>query len=336
MHVVVTGATGNVGTALLAELAGDPLIQRITGVARRPPRLVLPRTWWISADVGRDDLTEVVRGADAVVHLAWAIQPSRRPAALWRTNVIGSARVAGAAAAAGVRSLIHASSVGVYSPGPKDRAVDEDWPREGTPSSLYARHKAEVEHLLDDIELQAPTMRIVRMRPGLTFSRGAATGVRRLFIGSLVPRALLRPRRIPLVPDLDGLRVQALHSSDVARAYRRVLHCDAAGAFNLAADPVLDPRALAHALGARRVRVAAPLARAVVALSWRARLQPTHAGWLDLARAVPLVDSSRARRELDWVPEVSSTEALLELLSGMSDGAGRATPPLAPATRRWV
>jgi UDP-glucose 4-epimerase len=332
MHVVVTGATGNVGTALLAELAGDPLVERVTGVARRPPRLVLPRTWWVSADVGRDDLTDVMRGADAVVHLAWAIQPSHRPASLWRTNVIGSARVAGAAAAAGVRSLIHASSVGVYSPGPKDRAVGEDWPREGTPSSVYARHKAEVEHLLDDIERQAPDMRVVRMRPGLTFSRGAASGIRRLFLGSLIPGTLLRPRWIPLVPDLAGLRVQALHSSDVARAYRHALHSDADGAFNLAADPVLDPEILADALGARRVPLAAPLARAVVALTWRARLQPTSAGWLDLARSVPLIDSARARRELRWSPRMSSTDALLELLHGMSDGAGRPTPPLAPAS----
>ena len=106
---------------------------------------------WVSADVAADDLSGAMRGADAVIHLAWAIQPSRDPDRLWRTNVVGSSRVVAAARAAGVGTLVHASSVGVYSRGPKDRAVDESWPREGVPTSFYGRHKAEVEHRLDAV-----------------------------------------------------------------------------------------------------------------------------------------------------------------------------------------
>jgi UDP-glucose 4-epimerase len=331
VRIVVTGATGNLGTALLARLTGDPEISSVVGVMRRPPATRPPRTTWHRADVGRDDLAGAMHGADAVVHLAWAIQPSRRASELWRTNVVGTHRVITAAEEAGVATFVHGSSVGVYSRGPKDRAVDEGWPREGVPSSFYSRHKAEAERLVDALEERSPAMRVVRMRPGLVFSRAAATGVRRLFLGALVPRALLAPRRIPAVPDMPGLRFQAVHSLDVADAYHRALGADARGAFNVAADPVLDPGVLASALGARPVRVPVALARATVGLTWRARAQPTPPGWLDLGLGVPLMDCSRARAELGWAPRTASTDALLELLTGMAEGAGAPTPPLAPA-----
>lgn len=334
MRVVVTGATGNVGTALLARLAADPSIAEIVGVSRRPPAgIELPRTRFVRADVGRDPLEGILRRADAVVHLAWQIQPSRAPRELWRTNVEGTSRVIAAALATGVATLVHASSVGVYSPGPTRRAVDESWPHDGMPSSFYARHKAEAEARLDALEAAGADIRVVRMRPGLILSRRAASGVRRLFLGRLVPRAALAPGRIPVVPDIPGLRLQALHSDDAAAAYHRALVTDAAGAFNVAAEPVLDPSTIAQALGARAVAVPAGLARGIVWASWRAGLQPTPPGWLDLALGVPVMDCSRARRELGWEPRLRSTDALVELLAGMADGAGAPTPPLAPARR---
>src|SRR4051812_13626162 len=127
MRIVVVGASGNVGTSVLRALAADDGVDSIVGVARRLPRLPAPKTEWKLADISRDDLLPVFRGADAVIHLAWLIQPSRDEATLRATNVEGSRRVFEAVAAAGVPSLVYASSVGAYSPGPKDRAVGEDW-----------------------------------------------------------------------------------------------------------------------------------------------------------------------------------------------------------------
>ena len=328
--MVITGATGNVGTALVRALAHDERVHEVVGVARRLPQARPPGTTWRALDVARDDLAPVFEGADVVVHLAWEIQPAHDPGRLWRSNVVGSRRVFAAAAAAGAGALVHASSVGVYSPGPKDRAVDERWPREGTPTSRYARHKAEVERALDDLERDGAPMRVVRMRPGLCFSREAASGVRELFVGSLVPAALLRPGRIRVVPDIAGLRFQAVHSDDVAEAYRLAVTRDVSGAFNVAAEPVLDPGILAEALEARRVRVSARLARMALDVSWQMRLQPTGPGWLDMALAVPIVDVTRARRTLGWAPARTSARALAELLEGMADRAGAPTPPLHP------
>jgi UDP-glucose 4-epimerase len=332
MRIVITGATGNVGTSVLDALGRDPAVDSIVGVARRRPELTLPKTSWRTADVAVDDLEPIFEGADCVIHLAWLIQPGRDLDTLRAVNVEGSARVFRAVAAAGVGSLVYASSVGAYSPGPKDRRVDESWPTEGIPSAYYARQKAEVERRLDLFELEAPEVRVVRLRPALIFKRGAASEIRRLFVGPLLPSPLVRASLIPLVPDVDRLVFQAVHSSDVGEAYRLAATGDARGPFNIAAEPVLDPRRLGSVLGAKAVPFRAGALRALADASWRLRLQPTEPGWIDMARAVPVMDTGRARRELGWEPTRGADEALLELLDGIRDGAELPTPPLARAT----
>ena len=331
MRIVVTGATGNVGTSVVAALAADARVSEIVGIARRLPALRSPRTTWVQADVVSSPLTALFRGADAVIHLAWLIQPSRDEAKLHAVNVDGTRRVFEAAAEAGAGALVYASSVGAYSPGPDDRAVDESWPTGGTPTSFYSRHKAATERALDEVEAADPGLRVVRLRPALIFKREAASGIRRLFAGPLLPSPLVRPGLLPLLPLPAGLRVQGVHAADVGEAYRLAATDERArGAYNVAADPVLDGRTLARALGARPVRVPVRAVRAAADLSWRLRLQPTPPGWLDMGMAVPVMDSGRIRRELGWAPRHSADGALLELLAGMRESAGAPTPPLDP------
>jgi UDP-glucose 4-epimerase len=338
MRVVVVGASGNVGTSLLEALAADDAVETVLALARRRPRAEFAKTDWAETDIESDDLESRFRGADAVVHLAWRIQPSHDLPALRRTNVDGSERVFHAVVAAGVPALVYASSVGVYSPGPKDRHVDESWSRQGVATSFYGRHKAEVERLLDRFEKEHPAVRVVRIRPALIFKREAASGVRRLFLGPLLPSLLVRRALIQLLPDVPGLRFQAVHSRDVGDAYRRAVVSDVRGPFNLAADPVLDGPTLARIFDARAVRVPADLLRGAAGLSWRLRLQPTPAGWVDLGLAVPLLDVGRAASELGWHPRLGADEALLELAEGIRTGAGLDTPPLSPhpgGLARW-
>jgi nucleoside-diphosphate-sugar epimerase len=331
MKVVVTGATGNVGTAVVRALLRDERVERVVGIARREPGWSPPRTEWARADVARDDLRPLLRGADAVIHLAWLIQPSRDGAELERVNVQGSRRVFEAAAESGAGALVHASSIGAYSAGPKDRAVDESWPREGTATSFYARHKAAAERALDAVEAAAPELRVVRLRPGLIFQREAGPEIRRLFAGPLLPARLVRPELIPLLPLPARMVLQCVHADDVGEAYRlAALEPHARGAYNIAADPVLDHAALARFFGARVVRIPAGPLRALAGLTWKAHLQPTPPGWLDMGLAVPVMDTRRAREELGWIPRHSATDALSELLAGMREPAGADTPPLRP------
>jgi nucleoside-diphosphate-sugar epimerase len=332
VRVVVTGASGNVGTSVLRALATDPDVESVVGIARRLPALSFAKTRWQAADVARTPLEPLFDGADAVVHLAWLIQPSRDEATLYETNVSGSARVFEAAARCGVPSLVYASSVGAYSAGPKDRRVDERWPTDGIQSSFYSRHKAEVEHMLDRFEGENPDTRVVRLRPGLIFKREAASGIRRLFAGPFLPGWLIRRALIPAVPSTERLHFQAVHSLDVGEAYRLAVTRPVRGAFNIAAEPSLDSRELSRVLHARPVPVPPSVLRTAAAVSWRLRLQPTPPGWVDLALGVPLMDTTRARTELGWEPTVSAAAALVELLDGLRDRAGIDTPPLSPRT----
>ncbi len=331
MRVVVTGATGNVGVAVLRALARDDAVGSVVGIARRLPLGAFAKTEFVAADVARDELEPHFAGADCVVHLAWLIQPSHDRDLTRTVNVEGSRRVFETAVAAGVPSLVYASSVGAYSPGPAEDRVDESWPTGGIQTSFYSRDKAEVESILDGFDEQ---LRVVRLRPSLIFQHAMGTEVKRLFTGRLVPHRLVVPGRIPVVPDLPGLRFQATHADDVAEAYRLAIGSDVRGAFNIAAEPVLDAAALAALFHARRIRVPVQLARAGLALSWRARLQPTPEGWLDMGMQVPLLDTTRARTELGWAATRSAGETLLELMYGFHAGAGAPTPPLEPASGR--
>src|SRR5215204_5041399 len=332
MRVVVVGATGNVGTSLLGALRDEERVESVLGVARRRPELSVPKVEWATADVVSDDLVPLFRGADAVVHLGWQIQPSRDQGQLERVNVDGSARVFRAVAEADVPSLVYASSVGAYSPGPKERRVDESWPVDGVASSFYSRHKAAVEKVLDRFEEERPQVRVVRMRPGLIFKREAASGIRRLFAGPFLPSPLLHPKLLRVMPDLPRLRFQAVHSLDVGDAYRLAVVSDERDAFNIAAEPVLDPATLARIFDARTLKVPSGVARVAVDAAYRLRLQPTPPGWLDLALAVPLLDSSRARKRLGWQPRYGADQALLELIDGLRKREGIETPPLASDT----
>ncbi|MEV7690711.1 SDR family oxidoreductase [Streptomyces bungoensis] len=330
-RVVVTGATGNVGTSVVRLLAEDPGIKSVRGLARRTPGWHPPKTEWAAVDLGSEtaNLAELFEGADAVVHLAWAFQPTHDPATTWGTNVLGSIRVFEAVAAARVPVLVHASSVGAYSPGPKDHAVDESWPTHGWPDAAYCREKAYLERTLDVFERDHPEVRVVRMRPAFLFKWESASEQRRIFGGRFLPGPLARPELLPFLPDVPGLRVQALHTDDAAEAYRLAVHSDSArGAFNLAADPPVDAALLGEMLGARTVRLPRTAARSAIAAAWGLRLLPASPHLFDAVLRVPLMDCTRAHTELGWRPRRTADDVIREFLDGLQKGGGAETEPL--------
>ena len=329
----MVGATGNVGTAVMEALSADPAVESLVGLSRRGAGVDVGKVEWRAADVTGDDLGRHFTGADAVVHLAWLIQPSRNETVTWRTNVEGTSRVLAAAAAASVPAVVIASSVGAYSPGPKDRPVDESWPTHGVATSSYSRQKAYVERLAA-FESEHDDVRVVRLRPALVLERRAATEIRRYFLGPFVPDALLNPAHLPLFPDVPGLTMQFVHAADLAQAFRAAVTLPVRGAFNVAAEPALDTAGMAAALHARTVPLPAAAARALAAVTWRLRLQPTDPGWLDLGLRSPIMDTGRARRDLGWSPVHSAAAALVELLSGAGSGTGEQTAPLRPDSPR--
>jgi hypothetical protein len=109
---------------------------------------------------------------------------------------------------------------------------------------------------------------------------------------------------------------------------------DARGAFNLAADPVLDADRLADILGSRAITGPASMARAALATLWHLHVVPAEPALLDLVLAVPELDVTRARQVLGWAPTTSSVDALRETLIGLRSNEGGPSAPLAPDSAR--
>jgi nucleoside-diphosphate-sugar epimerase len=162
----------------------------------------------------------------------------------------------------------------------------------------------------------------------LTFQRAAASQIARYFIGPLAPLSLLRLGRLPAVPGARQLRLQAVHADDVADAYARAVLSDVRGAFNIAAEPVLDADRVAARFGGRAVPTPPALLRAAAGLTWHARLQPVEPGWIELAATAPVMSTRRAESELGWSPRTGAMDALVELLDGMAHREGTDAPAL--------
>ncbi len=350
--MLITGASGNVGTALRRRIAGADV--EVGGVARRPPGAGAPApagTTWHAVDLGRGDaatrLRPLLDGVDVVVHCAWRIQPSHDQAAMRAVNLGGTAAVL--EAMAGARTidgrplhLVHLSSVGTYAAGPTDgrgskTEVDESWPATGLGTSLYSRQKAEVERMLDAAEARAGSPTITRVRPGLVLQGDAGPEIARYFLGPLVPVGPLlrgvRAAHLPALPLPRELQVPVVHADDLADALWRSARERLVGGLNVAADGGLDADDLARAFGARRTSgLPLTVMKAAAAITWRLHLQPTDPGWVDLAARTPLLSTARARVELGWSPRVGAADALEQLLDGMVAGDGAATPALRERT----
>ncbi|UQB91197.1 MULTISPECIES: NAD-dependent epimerase/dehydratase family protein [Mycobacterium] len=332
-RIVITGASGNVGTALLRRLTADDSDYEIVGISRRRPPSddVYRSAHWHELDLADPgvelELLKVFRGAACVVHLAWGFQPTRNRRYLDAVGVNGSAAVLSAAHNAKVPHLLHMSSVGTYAAGRYGQKVDETFSTAGIPSSAYSRAKSAVEHMLDGYEGHNPDgVGITRMRPGFILQRDAALGLRRYTLPAYVdPRWV---RWLPLLPLDRSLSVSIVHADDVADACVKAIERRALGPFNLAAEPPVGRDDIAKALRARPIHVPSPLLGLLVAASWRARLQPLDRGWLDMAFSLPLLGTDRARNVLGWSPRWSSEAALADLVDGFLHTWGTQSPVL--------
>ncbi|MCE0766324.1 NAD-dependent epimerase/dehydratase family protein [Pseudonocardia kujensis] len=341
--VVVVGASGTVGSGLLDALAARPEVT-VRAVCRHPPADTAEsgRLAWhpldLLADDAADRLAAILRGADAVVHLAWAIQPVGDASTPRSIDLEGTATVLDAAGRAGVGHVVFLSSQAVYGPHPPgepDRPVDESWPVRAHRGSRYSRDKVAAETMLDDFARDHPAVAVTRVRAALVVRSDAAGRMRRLFLGPAVPTVLLRALRagrLPVLPLPAGLVLQLVHADDLGRAVAAVLDRRTAGAVNVAAD-ALGSRQLAAVAGARPLPVPRLLVRAALGLLNRLHVLGATTGWFDLAVDTPVMDTGRARRELGWSPAVDTAHAARILLDALADTDpdGRSRPVSAPA-----
>ena len=328
--VAITGATGIFGRALAARLEGDPAVDRVVGVARRPfdPQAHgFSKMEFRAGDVGKpEQLDAAFAGCDVVVHLAFTVlDRGMHPEQVRLINVEGSANVFAAAERAGASRLVYASSIAAYGAWPDNPVpIREDYPTRGNPGFYYAEHKSEVEGILDDFERAHPAIQVVRIRPCVVvgpnsvdlFRGPLPTPMVGMFLSRLLPTALPDPGLAPL---------QFVHEDDVADVFAlAITKPGVSGAFNLAGGGVMEAADLARAIGAVRVPIPQGLARRLVDIAYRARISPTGSAWIDMAAYPVVVDTTRAREELGWVPRYDTRTALDDMLNQF-----RAARPLA-------
>ncbi|MDR7276852.1 NAD-dependent epimerase/dehydratase family protein [Catenuloplanes atrovinosus] len=314
MRVVVTGASGNIGSAVVAWLTARPEVRDVVGIARRVPPDDPHGIGWRAVDVGAPGaagaLAEAFTGADAVVHLAWHIVAGHDRPAQERTNLAGSANVLTAVARARVPHLVHLSSAAVYSRADPGVRVTEDWPRRGVPGSTYSQDKVAVEDLLDRLGADLPELRVARIRPLAVIQPAAAADLARLALGNSAPLAH-RIGRLPLLPLPAQTVTQVSAAQDVADVVGRALLARATGAFNVTDEPAMSAAVLARLMGGRHVPISRPLLRRLLGVTWRLRLHPLDPSWADLLIDSPLLDCTRARTELGWHPHHDGRLTLL-------------------------
>lgn len=320
LTVAVTGPTGTFGFGLIPVLQGDDRVRRIVGIARRafdPVAYGWTKMEYRRGDVRDPDaLRDAFSHADVVVHLAFLVTGAASGAAIRSVNLDGTLNAFRAAAAAGVRRFVYASSVAAYGFHPDNPVgMTEEWPVRPSARLFYARQKAELEQLLRAEAALAGGPALYLLRPPIVLGPHAI-GAKDLLPAPLAPlsRALTgRAGRLPLpVPVLvPALPFQVVHEEDLGQAFGRcVVAAGPPGAYNIAADGILTAADVARELGLVPLPLPAGpaqlAARAVAALPFL----PPAAQWVEAASHPVIVDTTRAREELGWSPRFTALEAL--------------------------
>jgi UDP-glucose 4-epimerase len=325
LTVAVTGPTGDIGKPVLRKLEEAREIKRIIGMARRPfdpASLGLSRTEYRQGDVTRrEDVDALVDGADVVVHLAFMIIAGSAQSR--EVNLTGSRNVFEAAAEAGAKRLVYASSVAAYGfHSDNPQPLTEDVPPRGTDAHPYSAMKAEVEGLLASVLEGAKTDAYI-FRPCIVAGPEALTLIDMIpyvQIGERLPRAVRDlfdsvPVLKPVLPD-PGVPFQLVHHDDVALAVRSaVLGRGKAGIYNLAGPGEIRMRDLAAALGYYSVPVPDLAVDAMSEVVARLPWVPDEARWVEAVRVPVLMDTAKARSELRWRPQYDALETLQETVA---------------------
>jgi nucleoside-diphosphate-sugar epimerase len=324
LTVAVTGPTGTFGNGLVPLLQADDRVQRIVGIARRP--FDPAERGWTKMEYRRGDvrdpsaLREAFAGADVVVHLAFLITGNASRETTREINVDGTLNVFRAAAAAGARRFVYASSVAAYGwHADNPERIPEDWPVRPAARLFYAREKAELERLLDAESATTPGLALYLLRPPIVLGPNAI-GAKDVLPGPLAPigrRLFGRPRRLPVpVPVVTPeLRLQFVHEEDVGRALQLcVVAAGPPGAYNIAGDGVLTAADVAREFGALPIPVPAAPAQLAARAVARLPFLPPAAEWVEAASRPVIMDTAKAKQQLGWRPRYTGWEALRDTL----------------------
>jgi nucleoside-diphosphate-sugar epimerase len=324
LTVAVTGPTGDLGISIVNTLERSRAVKSVVGMARRPfdpGERGWEKTEYRQGDVTDDaSVRDLVKGADVVVHLAFAILDASD--ATRELNVEGSRRVFEAAAKAGAERICYASSVASY--GFHDDNPDwltEEIPPRGSPEHPYSHQKAEVERVLGEVLLKRTGTVAYAFRPCIVAGPEARTMLDEIpyyRLGEAMPDPVARllgslPVLKPVIPD-PGIRFQLVHEDDVASAFSAgVRGMGEPGPYNLAGNGTLTMSDVADALGWYSVPVPKPLMDATAEIATRLPLMPEQVAWIHSVKKPVLMKTERAKKLLRWRPKHTAKATLKEM-----------------------
>ncbi|MEA2441648.1 MAG: UDP-glucose 4-epimerase [Thermoleophilaceae bacterium] len=302
MRYLITGGSGYIGSRLVERLAEREDAERILICDVRPPRVFRPGVSFRQVDV-RDGaaVSSVVseERPDALVHLAFILNPLHDEALMYEIDVGGTHNVLEACSAAGVEQVLVTSSSTAYGAFPDNPVpLSEDHPVRGVPEFEYARDKAESDRLCQLWALRHPDRVMTIVRPCIVFGPSVDNYLVRLWT------------KQPFQADfgLADPGIQFVHEDDVVEALLVLLSGRHSGAFNVASDDVMSTAECASIIGLPRRRVPLGVMRRFAALMWRLRASEAPPGSLDFALYPWIVSNEKLKRETGWSPRFSSRE----------------------------
>ena len=325
LTVAVTGPTGTFGFGLIPLLQDDEQVERIVGIARRPfdpGAHGWTKMQYREGDVrDRDALERAFAGADVVVHLAFQITGRSDRETIRAINVDGTTNAFEAAAAAGARRFVYASSVAAYGfSADNPHLMTEDWPTRPAEHLFYAQEKAEIEQLLQEAVAAHPDLALYLLRPPIVLGPHSV-GAKTFLPERLEPlgrRAANLALRLPvgLPAPVPPLQVQFVHEGDVGEALRLcVLGAGPPGAYNIAGDGVLTAVDVARELGLRAVAVPQAPVQAAARMLAALPFAPPSVSWAEALANPVIMDTSKAREQLGWSPRWTGLQALRETIA---------------------
>src|SRR3954454_22123836 len=302
MRSLITGGSGYIGSRLVERLSEREDVERILICDVRPPAAFRPGVAYRSVDVTD---ARGVRSAvaderpDAVVHLAFVLNPIHDEARMYEIDVGGTHNVLEACSAAGVSQGLVTSSSTAYGAFPDNPVpLTEDHPVRGVAGFEYARDKAESDRLCQLWGLRHPDRVMTIVRPCIVFGPSVDNYLVRLWT------------KQPFQADfgLPDPGIQFVHEDDVVSAVLALLDGRLSGAFNVAGDGVMSTDECASIVGLSRRRVPLRAYRRFASLMWRLRASEAPPGSLDFAVYPWIVSAQKLKDEAGWVPRFSSRE----------------------------
>ena len=330
LTVTVTGPTGDLGIALVDALERSRTVKKIVGMARRPfdpASQGWKKTEYREGDVqDRKSVADAVKGADVVVHLAFAILESSD--ATRGINIEGSRNVFEEAVAAGAERICYASSVAAYGfHDDNPNWLTEKVPPRGSDAHFYSAQKAEVEGVLGQALVKATRTRAWVFRPCIVAGPKAQTMLEEIpyvRMSQAMPDPVRRllggmPVLKPVIPD-PGVPFQLVHEDDVAQAFvAGVQGKGEPGAYNLAGNGTLTISNLADALGWYSIPIPELAVDATAEVVARLPAKPPVFSWIESIRKPVLMKTDRAKKLLGWKPKHTSKGTLKELVAAYRD-----------------